>query len=84
MAGMSGHYKISTAILKAVDNFPVGEVLEVMLTISARLAANIREAGLASDRALVLGFNEAVHDALSPVKERAPVIRLREEGGMLQ
>ena len=75
---MSKHQEqIRDAILAAVDQHPVGLVFEVGITIMAKLAANIREAGLASDRALMAAFIDAMDVAFTPTSLSTPVIRIQ-------
>ena len=77
---MSKHQEqIRDEILLAIDKHPVGLVFEVGLTIMAKLAANIREAGLASDRALMAAFIDAMDIAFTPTSFSTPVIRIHHE-----
>ena len=84
MASVSKHQEqIRDEILLAIDKHPVGLVFEVGLTIMAKLAANIREAGIVSDRALIAAFIEAMDIAFTPTSFSTPVIRLHKEEEML-
>ena len=73
---MSEHQEVVNLLMKAVETHPIGTVLEATLTLVGKLGANMREAGLVSDRSMMLAFTDAMHLAFEPAEAPTPRIRL--------
>lgn len=78
------HQEVVGLIMQAVDKYPIDVVVEAGLTIMGKLAANMREARLASECALMLAFTDAMHLAFEKADSPTPNIRLYREPETMQ
>lgn len=81
---MSDHRKIAELLTQAVDTYPVDEVLESLLTVAGKLGANMREANIISDCALMLAFTDAMRLVFDYADAPTAPIRIYRERGTLQ
>lgn len=76
--------EVVDSLMRAVDKYPVDQVLECGLTLMGKLGANMREARIISDCALMLAFTDAMHIVFEQSDTPTPQIKLFHEKETLQ